>query len=80
LFPKWQCVIEVNFDFGWCGGGLTLDWVNLRDFSSNFNTNWNAASSLVVKGRCALPGGGCGAVIDSRTAMFNQGKFWEVCA
>jgi hypothetical protein len=22
--------IEVNF--GWCGGGLVLDWANLRDF------------------------------------------------
>jgi hypothetical protein len=30
FFSKWQCVIEVNF--GWCGGGLALDWVNLRDF------------------------------------------------
>jgi hypothetical protein len=30
-------VIEVNF--GWCGGGLTLDWVNLHDSSSNFHKN-----------------------------------------
>ena len=62
-------MIEVNF--GWCGGGLTLDWVNLHDSSSNFHKNWNAVSSLVVKDRCVSPGGGCGAVIASKMAMFN---------
>ena len=69
MFPKWQCVIEVNF--GWCGGGLALDWVNLREFSSNFHKNWNAIKSLVVKYRCVSLGGGCRAVIASKTAMFN---------
>jgi hypothetical protein len=30
IVSEWQCLMEVNF--GWCGGGLALDWVNLRDF------------------------------------------------
>ena len=30
IVSKMACVIEVTV--GWCGGGLTLDWVNLRDF------------------------------------------------
>jgi hypothetical protein len=30
IVSEMTCVIEVNF--GWCGGGLTLEWVNLRDF------------------------------------------------
>ena len=34
IVPKWQCVIEVNF--GWCGGGLALDWVYLCKFSTIF--------------------------------------------
>jgi hypothetical protein len=69
-------VIKVNV--GWCGGGFTLDWVSLRDFSSNFEKNWSAVNSLVVKDRYLLLGGGCGAVIASKTAMFNRGEFWEV--
>jgi hypothetical protein len=38
---------------------------------SNFHKNWNAIKSLVVKDRCVLLGGGCGAVIASKMAMFN---------
>ena len=63
------CTFEVNFV--WCGGGLTLDWVNLHDLSSNLHKNWSAVSSLFVKDRCVSPGGGCGAVIASKMAMFN---------
>ena len=57
-------MIEVNL--GWCGGGLTLDWVNLCIFSSNFHKNWSAFNSLVVKDLCVSSGGGCGAVIASK--------------
>jgi len=52
--------------------------MNLREFSSNFHKNWNAINSLVVKDRCVSLGGGCGAVIASKMAMFNRGEFWEV--
>jgi hypothetical protein len=69
-------VIEVNV--GWCGGGLALDWGNLHDFSSNFHKNWSAVDNLVVKDRCVLLGGGCSAVIASKTGMFNRDVFWEV--
>jgi len=30
-------MIEVNF--GWCGGGLKLDWMYLGELSSNFCKN-----------------------------------------
>ncbi len=52
-------------------GRAHADWVNLHYSSSNFHKNWNAVSSLVVKDRCVSPGGGCGAVIASKMAMFN---------
>jgi len=66
-------------NFVWCGGGLALDWVDLRVFSSNFHQNWNAINSLVViMDRCVSLGGGCGAVVASKTVMFNRGEFWEV--
>jgi hypothetical protein len=26
-------------EFGWCGGGLELDWMYLGEFSSNFHKN-----------------------------------------
>jgi len=55
-----------------------LDWVNLHDFSRYFHKNLNAFNSLVVKDHCVSSGGGCGAVIASKTAMFNRGGFWEV--
>ena len=40
--------------------------------------NWSAVNSLVVKDCCVSLGGSCGAVIASKTAMFNRGGFWEV--
>ncbi len=67
-------MIKVNF--GWCGGGLALDWVNLREFSNNFHKNWNAIKSLVVKDHCVSLGGGCGAVIASKMVMFTCENRW----
>jgi len=40
-------------EFWMMWGGLLLDWVYLRDFSSNFHENWRGGISLVVRNHCA---------------------------
>jgi hypothetical protein len=77
LLPKWQCSIEE--DFGSCGGRLTLDWVHLCKFSSNFLDNWSVGNSLIVTDCLALTVDGGGTVIVFEMLMFDRCVFWEVC-
>jgi hypothetical protein len=59
-------------------GRLTLDWLYLHKFLSNFLENWSAGNSLVLKNRLALLVYVESSAIASQRAMFNQGEFWEV--
>jgi hypothetical protein len=58
-------------NFGSCGGRLTLDWVYLCKFSSNFLDSWSVGNSLMVTDCLALMVDGDGAVIVSEMLMFD---------
>ena len=62
-------------NFGWCGGGLALDWMYLHEFKINNPKNWSGGSSLVVRDHLALLVDGSGAVIASEMAVFDRDKF-----
>jgi hypothetical protein len=52
--------------------------VYLCDLSSNIHGNWSGGNSLVVRDRCVLLGGDCGAVIASKMAICVIEMNWEV--
>ena len=53
-------------EFGWCGGGLKLDWMYLvGEFLSIFRKNWSGGNSLVVRNRLMLVVDGSGTVVTS---------------
>ncbi len=61
-------------EFGWCGGGLELDWMYLGEFSSNFRKNLSGGNSLVVRNNFVLLVDGGGAVISSELTMYDGGE------
>jgi len=53
-------------------GRLTLDWLYLHEFLSNFLENWSAGKSLVANNGFALLVDGGSATIASKSVMFNR--------
>ena len=60
---------------GRCVGRLTLDWLHLCIFFSNYLENWSAGNSLVMKNHFVLLVDGGSAAIAARRMMFNRGTF-----
>jgi len=76
IHPKRRCLMDVYFRR--CEGRLALDWMCLREISSNFHEKRCGGNSLMVRNCLSLWVDGCGAAITFKMAMFDRCVFWEV--